>query len=148
LATSLKGKINVGKVDVTANRGIGTRFDIKGFPTIKFLQQGKIYEYNGRRTKEAFIDYVNGGYRSSTSTEVPAMPTFFEQIQKSVSEPFQAAYQDILKGRYTSPNVFLIAMPGFVLIVLVFAILVIPEAETPPAPKRSGAPPKDGPKKD
>jgi hypothetical protein len=76
------------------------------------------------------------------------MPTLFEQIQKSVSEPFEAAYQDILRGRYTSPNVFLIAMPAFVVIVLTFAILVIPETEAPVPTKRSSAPSKDGPKKD
>jgi thioredoxin-like negative regulator of GroEL len=37
LATELKGVANVAKVDVTGNRDIGNRFDIKGFPTIKFF---------------------------------------------------------------------------------------------------------------
>jgi thioredoxin domain-containing protein 5 len=146
VATAMKGKTNIAKVDVTANRALGTRFDIKGFPTIKFFSQGKIYDYSGRRTKEAFIDFVNGGYKSTSGSAVPAMPTFFEQIQKSVSEPINAAYQDILKGRYATPNVFLIAMPLFVVIVLTFAILVIPDADAP-APKKSGAS-KGGPKKD
>lgn len=145
VATTLKGKVNVAKVDVTANRGLGTRFDIKGFPTIKFFRQGKIYDYSGRRTKDAFVDYVTGGYQSATSNDVPPMPTVIEQLQKTVSEPFLAAYQDILKGRYTSPNVFLIAMPLFVVVVLTFAILVIPDADTPP-PKKTPA--KEGPKKD
>lgn len=39
LATSLKGKVNVAKVDVTANRELGSRFDIKGFPTVKFFSK-------------------------------------------------------------------------------------------------------------
>lgn len=145
LATALKGKVNVAKVDVTSNRALGTRFDIKGFPTIKFFRQGKIYDYSGRRTKDAFVTFVEGGYQSATSGEVPPMPTFIEQIQKSVTEPFLAAYQDVLKGRYTSPNVFLVAMPLFVVIVLTFAILVIPDADTPPKKQSSG---KEGPKKD
>jgi thioredoxin-like negative regulator of GroEL len=42
LATSAKGSFNVAKVDVTENRELGTRFDIKGFPTIKFFNGGKV----------------------------------------------------------------------------------------------------------
>ncbi len=132
VATVLRNQekpVNVAKVDVTANRGLGTRFDIKGFPTIKFFKQGKIYEYNGRRTKDAFVEYVNSGYQNAPNTEVPQMPTFFEQVKKSVSEPILAAYQDIQKGRYATPNVFLIAMPLFVLVVLTFAMFAIPEPE-------------------
>ena len=45
LATELKGKVNVGKVDVTENRPLGSRFDIKGFPTIKFFHGGEIFPY-------------------------------------------------------------------------------------------------------
>lgn len=39
LATAAKGKFNVGNVDVTENRDLGSRFGIKGFPSIKFLKQ-------------------------------------------------------------------------------------------------------------
>ena len=39
LATNLKGKVNVGKVDVPENRDLGSRFGIKGFPTIKFFSK-------------------------------------------------------------------------------------------------------------
>lgn len=58
------------------------------------------------------------------------MPTIFEQAKKAVSEPILAAYNDIQKGRYATPNVFLLAMPLFVLVVLTFAICVIPEPES------------------
>ena len=34
LATEAKGQFHVGKVDVTENRDLGTRFEIKGFPTV------------------------------------------------------------------------------------------------------------------
>jgi protein disulfide-isomerase-like protein len=34
LATDAKGQFSVGKVDVTENRDLGTRFEIKGFPTV------------------------------------------------------------------------------------------------------------------
>ena len=100
-----------------------------------------MYDYSGRRTKEAFLEYVKGSYETARSENVPAMPTFIEQIQKSVSEPILAAYNDIQQGRYTTPNVFLLAMPLFVLVVLTFAICIIPDPESiskpSPIPKES-----------
>jgi thioredoxin-like negative regulator of GroEL len=35
LATELKGKVVVGKVDCTVETGLAKRFGIKGYPTIK-----------------------------------------------------------------------------------------------------------------
>jgi thioredoxin-like negative regulator of GroEL len=145
IATELKGKVNVAKVDVTANRGIGTRFDIKGFPTIKFFRQGQIYDYNGRRSKDAFIQFVTSGYKDAKSAEVPAMPSYFEQIKKSILEPIVEAQKDITAGNYTSPHVFVVLMPLFVLLVLVFTMFALPEnvvdengrKVTPPNPTES-----------
>ena len=42
VADILDGEINVANVDVTANRDLGKRFDVKGFPTIKFISRGQV----------------------------------------------------------------------------------------------------------
>jgi thioredoxin-like negative regulator of GroEL len=55
VATKLKGKVNVGKIDVPANRELGTRFDVKGYPTLKFFSNGAVKDYNGARTAEALV---------------------------------------------------------------------------------------------
>lgn len=34
------------------------RFDVRAFPTLKFLSQGKVYDYSGARTLEAFQQYI------------------------------------------------------------------------------------------
>mmetsp|Transcript_12450 Transcript_12450/g.18828 ORF Transcript_12450/g.18828 Transcript_12450/m.18828 type:complete len:136 (-) Transcript_12450:91-498(-) len=66
LATNVKGSINVAKVDVTDNRDLGTRFGIKGFPTVKFFHEGSVYDYKGARTVAAFKEFVTDGF---TKTE-------------------------------------------------------------------------------
>lgn len=58
VATKLKGKVNVAKIDVTANRDLGTRFDIKGFPTIKMISKGQVYDYRGRRTVDDISNFA------------------------------------------------------------------------------------------
>ena len=63
VAAELKGTANVAKVDVPANRKLGQRFDIKGFPTLKFFSHGVLYSYSGPRDKDSLIAYakVRGG---------------------------------------------------------------------------------------
>ena len=51
VATELKGKVNVAKVDVTTNKGLGNQFDIKSFPTLLFFKDGKMQQYEGQRDK-------------------------------------------------------------------------------------------------
>jgi len=53
-ATSLKGKIKVGKVDATVQTQLGNRFQIQGYPTIKIFAPGpksssSIQSYDGPR---------------------------------------------------------------------------------------------------
>lgn len=61
-ATSVKGSVGVAKVDVTQNRALGTKFDIKGFPTVKFFNEGKVYDYRGARTTKDFKEFAEVGY--------------------------------------------------------------------------------------
>ena len=51
LAADLKGEVNVAKVDVTENRKLGQRFEIKGFPSLKFLSHGTMYSYTHTHTR-------------------------------------------------------------------------------------------------
>jgi hypothetical protein len=39
----------VAKVDMTENKALQGRFDIKGFPTLKFFSKGDMYPFSGKR---------------------------------------------------------------------------------------------------
>ncbi|KAL6079377.1 Protein disulfide-isomerase A6 [Balamuthia mandrillaris] len=67
-----KGKTNVAKVDCTVEKNLAKRFGIKGFPTIKYIRDGKVFDYKGQRTVEAFTSFVNSEYGSASSGPLPA----------------------------------------------------------------------------
>jgi len=56
-ATSLKGQLQLGKVDATANNALSARFGIKGFPHLKFLREGEVRNYNGARTTDGMVTF-------------------------------------------------------------------------------------------
>jgi protein disulfide-isomerase A6 len=61
-ATDLKGKIKVAKVDATVNSRIASKYDIKGYPTIKIFPPGeksesKVENYDGGREADQIVTY-------------------------------------------------------------------------------------------
>lgn len=57
-ATALKGIVKVGAVDADAHQGLGSRFGVRGFPTIKIFSSNKKspLEYQGQRTAQGLVD--------------------------------------------------------------------------------------------
>ncbi|GMH42557.1 hypothetical protein BSKO_10476 [Bryopsis sp. KO-2023] len=50
----------IAKMDNTANDIPDSRFQVKGFPTLKFFTaQGEVKDYPGKRTKEALIEFID-----------------------------------------------------------------------------------------
>lgn len=129
VAQELKGVINVAKVDVMQSRDLGTRFDIKGFPTLKFFSKGKIYTYKGDRSVESLVAYAKGGFESSQPEEVPKELGYFGDVVKTFQKAYKDAAKDITAGSYLTANVFLMALP--IIFGLIFFLLII----TPAAPK-------------
>ncbi|PNW88536.1 hypothetical protein CHLRE_01g033550v5 [Chlamydomonas reinhardtii] len=60
----LKNRVVVAKVNADAHRSLGDKFDVRGFPTIKFFPAGKpatkdnMQDYNQARTASAFLDFL------------------------------------------------------------------------------------------
>lgn len=52
----------IAKVDADAERSLGERFDVKGFPTLKWFPKGSTApeEYEGGRTADTIVSWVNG----------------------------------------------------------------------------------------
>lgn len=63
MATELKGKIKVGKVDATVEKKVAERFKVSGYPTIKFFPKNSknddsAVDYSGAREKSAMVSYA------------------------------------------------------------------------------------------
>ena len=79
-----------------------------GFPTIKLLKKGQVYEFNGRRTKDAILAFVNGGYESAEPAAVPpprGIFSVFEDIADMVCSLFSLGQPVFL--RLISVNFYL-----------------------------------------
>lgn len=48
----------LAKVDTTKEEKLGKRFDIKGFPTLKWFVDGKDQEYTGGRTTDTIVNWI------------------------------------------------------------------------------------------
>jgi protein disulfide-isomerase A1 len=57
-ATILKEEgLHLAKIDATANEGLAKRFEVQGFPTIKYYKKGEYSEYHGGRTTEDIVQW-------------------------------------------------------------------------------------------
>lgn len=62
-ATELKGKVKLGALDATVNTLKASKYEIKGYPTIKFFAPGKkdadsVQEYDGGRTSGDIVNWA------------------------------------------------------------------------------------------
>ncbi|KAF9420698.1 hypothetical protein BGZ94_009053 [Podila epigama] len=91
LATALKGKVNVAKVDCTTNENICHRHRIHGFPTIFMQQHGEEVEYNFHRVLEPMVDFALGAIVSSVK---PVNAAEFEQARANQDISFIYTHDD------------------------------------------------------
>ncbi|XP_012521836.1 protein disulfide-isomerase A6 homolog [Monomorium pharaonis] len=62
-ATELKGKVKLGALDATVNTLKASKYEIKGYPTIKFFAPGKkdadsVQDYDGGRTSGDIVNWA------------------------------------------------------------------------------------------
>jgi thioredoxin domain-containing protein 5 len=59
LATQLKGKANIAKVDCTTDKPVCSKMGVSGFPTLKLIEAGEDKEkYSGPRTASALSEFL------------------------------------------------------------------------------------------
>eukprot|EP00828_Plagiopyla_frontata_P031191 TRINITY_DN4102_c0_g1_i1.p1 TRINITY_DN4102_c0_g1~~TRINITY_DN4102_c0_g1_i1.p1 ORF type:complete len:309 (-),score=68.32 TRINITY_DN4102_c0_g1_i1:153-1079(-) len=78
LATKLKGKVKVGKVDATTEKNIASQYQIQGYPTLKMFPPGKksyssAQNYEGGRDLDSLSKFAIDKLKE-------LKPAFFQQL--------------------------------------------------------------------
>jgi protein disulfide-isomerase-like protein len=67
--------VKIAKVDADAEKSLGSRFGVKGFPTLKWFPAGSTtpVDYEGGRTADDIVKFVNE--KAGTNARVKKVPT-------------------------------------------------------------------------
>jgi len=58
LLTEKDSPIKLGKMDATEEAKVAEKYEVRGYPTLKFFRNGKDTEYNGGRTAETIVSWL------------------------------------------------------------------------------------------
>merc|ERR1712102_231987 len=92
--------IKLGKVDATQEGPLAEKFEVRGYPTLKFFRNGKPMEYNGGRTADTIISWVEKktGPAAVTLADVDAAKKFIEDNEIAVLGFFAEAEGEAAKA--------------------------------------------------
>ena len=91
LFKSSSDAVVVAKVDADAHRELSGKYDVKGFPTLKWFPAGgaEPEAYEGERSAEAITEFINS--RTGLSKRLKAEPSF---VQALTPETFDSVMAD------------------------------------------------------
>jgi protein disulfide-isomerase A6 len=79
-----ESSVVIAKVDADAHRELGSRFDVQGFPTLKFFPKGVTKSpesYEGGRTADDIVNFING--KAGTKGRMKKAPNFVVDLTDS-----------------------------------------------------------------
>nr|ALS04494.1 protein disulfide isomerase [Acartia pacifica] len=92
--------ILLGKVDATVESSLGEKFEIRGYPTLKFFRNGKAVEYSGGRTADTIVSWLEKktGPPAKPLADVDAAKAFADGNDVVVVGFFKDAESDAAKA--------------------------------------------------
>jgi len=98
---SLGTNSNIASVDCTHYSALCTAFSVRGFPTLKYLNNGRQYLYKGGRDINKFVEFLEGGYLQTESELIPPLNNL-ESIPKLPSTQSDVLYYQITEVARTN----------------------------------------------
>ena len=92
--------IKLAKVDATEESKIAEKFEVRGYPTLKFFKNGKDQEYNGGRTADTIVTWLEKktGPPAKTLDTVEAAKAFVEENSIAIIGFFKDGSSDAAKA--------------------------------------------------
>eukprot|EP00392_Amoebophrya_sp_AT5.2_P001811 g1816.t1 len=84
VASAMKGKVKIAKMDATVETGVPPRFGVQGFPTIKLFPSGKksdssVVDYNGGRDAQSLQAFAEKYYAMTVEAEQLLSQEMFDE---------------------------------------------------------------------
>merc|ERR1739838_1154073 len=92
--------IKLGKLDATEEGAIAEKFEVRGYPTLKFFKNGKAMEYGGGRTADTIVSWVEKktGPPAKTLASLEEAKAFAEGKSVAIIGFFKDETTDAAKG--------------------------------------------------
>ncbi|XP_067672300.1 protein disulfide-isomerase-like isoform X1 [Haliotis asinina] len=92
--------IKLGKVDATVETDLAEKYEVRGYPTIKFMRKGKATEYAGGRTASDIVNWLKKktGPPATPLASVDDSKTFIEASEVAVVGFFKDQESDAAKS--------------------------------------------------
>ena len=92
--------IKLAKVDATEESKVAEKFEVRGYPTLKFFKNGKDQEYNGGRTADTIVSWLEKktGPPAKTLETVEAAKAFVEENSIAIIGFFKDGASDAAKA--------------------------------------------------
>ncbi|KAI9910175.1 hypothetical protein PsorP6_010403 [Peronosclerospora sorghi] len=81
--------VHVAHVDCTTERSLCERFSVGSYPTLKVVDDGSAYEYNGRRDVPSMVAFATDGYKREFGDAVLSYAEFLEQRKAAAAEKLE-----------------------------------------------------------
>jgi len=114
-----KSEVKLAKIDATAQKESGTKFNIEGFPTLKFFKDGNPTEYNGPREAKGIVNWLEkktGPPCQEITKEGELKETLFKEnaiavgFFKDLDGDKAKVFKEVASG-YDDVNFFLVSKP-------------------------------------
>lgn len=73
--------VKLAKVDATVHNDVASKFEVRGFPTLKFFKNGKASDYNGGRTEKEIVSWLEK--KTGPAFHVLASEADFQKLQET-----------------------------------------------------------------
>jgi len=92
--------IKLGKLDATEEGAIAEKFEVRGYPTLKFFKNGKAMEYGGGRTADTIVSWVEKktGPPAKTLASLEEAKAFVDGKSVAIIGFFKDETTDAAKG--------------------------------------------------
>mmetsp|Transcript_20789 Transcript_20789/g.30787 ORF Transcript_20789/g.30787 Transcript_20789/m.30787 type:complete len:465 (-) Transcript_20789:26-1420(-) len=96
----IEGGLSLVAVDATENKDLASKFEVQGFPTLKWFVDGEPSEYSGGRTKDEIVAWINKktGPPAKDIADDAALTNFKDSADVTVFGYFSSTDSDAAKA--------------------------------------------------